>query len=50
VKSSPVRGRSIGPNDLLIAAIAVTHDLELVTDNVGEFSRVVGLRMVDWEV
>lgn len=43
------RGQSIGPNDLLIAAIAVTHDLELVTHNVAEFSRVMGLRVVDWE-
>jgi len=43
------RGSSIGPHDLLIAATAVTHDLELVTHNVAEFSRVMGLRIVDWE-
>jgi tRNA(fMet)-specific endonuclease VapC len=42
-------GRPIGQNDLLIAAIAVTHDLELVTHNVSEFSQVIGLRIVDWE-
>ena len=43
------RGRPIGPNDLLIAATAVTHDLELVTHNLVEFSNVLGLRVVDWE-
>ena len=42
-------GTPIGYNDLLIAAIAVTHDLELVTHNVSEFSQVIGLRIVDWE-
>ena len=42
-------GRIIGPNDLMIAATARAHDLTLVTHNVGEFSRVAGLRVVDWE-
>jgi tRNA(fMet)-specific endonuclease VapC len=42
-------GRPIGPNDLLIAAIALAHDLVLVTHNVKEFSRVIGLRVEDWE-
>ncbi len=40
----------IGPNDLLIAAIAVANDLTLVTNNTGEFSRVPGLRHENWEV
>lgn len=44
-----VRGQPIGGNDLMIAAIASTHDLTLVTRNVGEFSRVPGLRVEDWE-
>jgi tRNA(fMet)-specific endonuclease VapC len=43
------RGTPIGPNDLLIAAIALASDLTLVTHNVGEFSRVPGLRLEDWE-
>lgn len=43
------RGRPIGPNDLMIAATAITHDLVLVTHNTSEFSRVVGLRWEDWE-
>jgi tRNA(fMet)-specific endonuclease VapC len=42
-------GQLIGPNDLLIAASALAHDLVLVTHNVGEFSRVAGLRWEDWE-
>jgi tRNA(fMet)-specific endonuclease VapC len=44
------RGTLIGPNDLLIAAIAVTSGLTLVTHNTGEFSRVAGLPLEDWEV
>lgn len=43
-------GMPIGPNDLLIAAIAVTNDLTLVTHNTGEFGRVEGLELEDWEV
>ncbi len=43
------RGRPVGPNDLMIAAIARTHDLTVITRNVGEFSRVPGLRVENWE-
>jgi len=42
-------GRMIGPNDLLIAAVALAHDLTLVTHNVREFSRVSGLKIEDWQ-
>jgi tRNA(fMet)-specific endonuclease VapC len=42
-------GTPIGPNDLIIAATAMTHDLILVTNNVREFGRVVGLQIEDWE-
>lgn len=38
----------IGPYDLQIAAIALVHDLTVVTGNVGEFSRVHGLRVENW--
>jgi len=38
----------IGPMDLQIAAIALVHDLTLVTGNVAEFSRVTGLKIEDW--
>lgn len=43
-----VQGKPIGPNDLMIAAIALTHDLVLVTHNIEEFGRVAGLRIDDW--
>ena len=42
-------GRPIGPNDLLIAATALAHDLTLVTHNLREFSRITGLKIEDWE-
>lgn len=41
-------GRSIGPNDLLIASIAKVHDLVVVTNNTSEFQRVSGLQVEDW--
>lgn len=41
-------GRPIGPNDVLIASIALANDLTLVTNNTGEFSRVPGLKLEDW--
>jgi tRNA(fMet)-specific endonuclease VapC len=44
-----VRGTPIGANDLLIAAIAVAHAITLVTHNTGEFGRVGGLVLEDWE-
>lgn len=42
-------GTPIGPNDLLIAAIALAHNLIVVTHNTREFSRVTDLRIEDWE-
>jgi tRNA(fMet)-specific endonuclease VapC len=44
------QGKPIGPNDTLIAAIARAHDVTLITHNTGEFGRVAGLRMEDWEI
>ena len=41
------RGEVIGPNDLMIAAIARSRDLTLVSNN-GEFRRVDGLVFEDW--
>ncbi|MGU3469130.1 type II toxin-antitoxin system VapC family toxin [Methylobacterium sp. C33D] len=41
-------GRGIGPNDLLIAAQAHSLGMILVSDNVREFARVDGLRVVNW--
>lgn len=42
-------GTPIGPNDLLIAAIAVAQRVTLVTNNSREFARVPDLRWQDWE-
>lgn len=42
------KGTPIGPNDLLIAAHALAYDLTLVTANMGEFSRVSGLKVENW--
>jgi tRNA(fMet)-specific endonuclease VapC len=42
-------GTPIGGNDLMIAAIALAHDLTLVTHNQKEFGRVQGLKIEDWE-
>ena len=44
------QGLPIGPNDILIADVAVSRGLTLVTHNVGEFRRVAGLEIEDWEV
>lgn len=42
-------GTLIGPNDLLIAAIALSQSVTLVTNNTREFRRVEGLHLEDWE-
>jgi len=43
------QGKLIGPNDLLIASIAKANDYILVSNNSKEFSRITGLRLVDWQ-
>jgi len=43
-------GRMIGANDLLIAAIAQSRELILVTHNTSEFSRVPNLSIEDWQI
>jgi len=42
------QGQEIGPNDLLIAAHALSLDATLITGNLGEFRRVPGLRVESW--
>jgi tRNA(fMet)-specific endonuclease VapC len=41
-------GRTIGGNDLLIAAHAISLDATLITNNEKEFARVSGLRLENW--
>lgn len=43
------QGRLIGANDLMIAAIALANKATLITHNTGEFERVQGLLIEDWE-
>jgi tRNA(fMet)-specific endonuclease VapC len=44
------KGTPIGPNDLMIAAIALANRLTTVTHNTVEFSRVASLTLEDWQV
>lgn len=44
------QGTPIGAYDLQIAAIALAHDLTLVTHNLREFYRVENLKLEDWEL
>ena len=43
------RGSTIGPLDMLIAGTAGSRGAALVTNNAAEFSRVPGLRVLDWK-
>lgn len=42
------KGEMIGPIDMLLAAQALSKELILITNNVGEFSRIDGLKIEDW--
>ena len=44
------QGTPIGHLDMLIAAVALTHDLILITHNMREFRRIPSLRIEDWEI
>lgn len=41
-------GRPIGANDLMIASIALSADITLVSRNLEEFERVPGLDVITW--
>src|SRR5262249_39917714 len=41
-------GRPIGGNHLLIAAHASARGAPIVTDNIGEFRRIRGLKVENW--
>jgi len=42
------KGTPIGPYDLLIAGLARSQDMILVTNNTSEFARIDGLRLENW--
>jgi tRNA(fMet)-specific endonuclease VapC len=42
------KGPTIGPNDMLIAAHALSVDCTVITANRREFSRVPGLKVENW--
>lgn len=42
------QGKPIGHYDVLIAGQAVNRDITLITDNVGEFSRIAELKLENW--
>ena len=44
------RGIAISPNDTAIAGHAMAANCILVTNNTREFSRVQGLKLVDWTI
>lgn len=44
------QGNVIGPNDLMIASIALSARVTLVSHNTREFSRIPYLLLEDWEV
>jgi tRNA(fMet)-specific endonuclease VapC len=43
-------GLTIGERDSMIAGSAVAHGFTMVTDNIGEFGRIPGLRLENWRV
>lgn len=42
------QGISVPTADLMIAAVALTHDLTLVTNNTKDFQNIPGLTLEDW--
>jgi len=42
------KGQPIGHTDCLIAGIALTNNLQLVTNNIDHFKRIKGLEIVNW--
>ena len=43
------KGEIIEDSDMWIAATAVTHDMEMVTENVRHLGRLQGVRIEKWE-
>jgi tRNA(fMet)-specific endonuclease VapC len=43
-----VKGKLIGPYDMMIAGHARSQGLMLITNNIREFKKVEGLRVENW--
>ena len=46
--NSEKSGKIIGPNDLLIASIVKFHEGILISNNILEFKRIIGLNIENW--
>lgn len=42
------KGIVVGPVDVMIASVALVHDLTLVTHNTADFQNIPNLRLEDW--
>ncbi|MCC6289303.1 MAG: type II toxin-antitoxin system VapC family toxin [Chitinophagaceae bacterium] len=42
------KGQPIGHTDCLIAGIALTNGLQLITNNIEHFKRIKGLKLANW--
>jgi tRNA(fMet)-specific endonuclease VapC len=42
------KGIVVDPADLMIASVALVHDLTLVTHNTADFQQIPNLRLEDW--
>lgn len=42
------KGNEIGHTDTLIAGIAITSELQLITNNANHFKRIKGLEIDNW--
>jgi tRNA(fMet)-specific endonuclease VapC len=42
------QGIEVSTTDLMIASVALVHDLALVTHNTADFQSIPGLRLEDW--
>jgi tRNA(fMet)-specific endonuclease VapC len=42
------RGIAVNTVDLMIASVALVHDLTLITHNTADFQHIPGLRLDDW--
>ncbi len=42
------QGITVPPPDMMIAAVALVHNLTLVTHNTADFQNIPGLRLADW--